>query len=164
MTPNATYEALASMKTVNSDDQVVELVKGKQYLCAKFDELIDSETAEVFRVPTHMARNPGWYFHKVGELRQPHPSVSHEDYVRELVRGTPGLLGRCYFDMGIMEGWFPCGRHCASNASFTATLSKLGFEMRDTEGNVVKGIKHGARDCTYHVKSVKKNLDGLFAA
>lgn len=163
MTPNASYEALATIKTVNADDQLVELERGRTYLAVKFDVLLDPETGEVLRLPLHMARNPAWYFHEVGTMRQHRARVTHEDYVRELVRGTPGLLGSCYYDMGLMEGWFPCENLVASNASFTATLSRLGFEMR-RDGEVVKGIKHGAKDCTYHVKSAKKNVDGRFAA
>ncbi len=162
MTPNASYESLATVKTMNADDQVVELVRGRRYVASRFDRLIDAETGEIFTVPLHMARNPGWYFHKKGELRQPRPKVTHEEYVREIVRGQEGLLGSCYWDMTLMEGCFPCESKIASNASFTATLSKLGFEMRK-DGQVVEGLKHGARDCTYHVPAQKKNGDGMFS-
>ncbi len=162
MTPNATYAAYASIRTVNAEDEVINLEAGL-YHAETFDRVVCVATGEVITLPLHIARNPDWYFHKMGTLLNHRPRVSHEDYVRELVRGAPGLLGSCYWEIGVMEGWFPCERACATNASFTATLSKLGFEMRK-DGEVVKGIKHGAKDCTYHIKAVKKNLDGRFAA
>lgn len=163
MTPTATYSAYANIRTVNSDDQAVELEAGVLYHAQSFDTVINCVTGEVIKLPLHIARNPEWYFHKQGTLLCHRPRVTHEEYVRELVRGTPNLLGGCYWDMGLMEGWFPCERPIATNASFTATLSKLGFEMRK-DGEVVKGIKHGARDCTYHIPTKKKTRDGLFAA
>ncbi len=163
MTPKATYSAYANIRTVNADDQTIDLEAGVLYHAEAFDRVVCCATGEVIKLPLHMARNPEWYFHKVGNMMCHRPRVSQEDYIRELVRGTQGLLGSCYWDMGLMEGWFPCERACASNSSFTATLSKLGFEMRK-DGEVVRGIKHNARDCTYHIKSVKKTADGLFAA
>ena len=161
MTPKAGYATYANIRTVNADDEVIEL-EGL-YTALSFDQIESHITGEIIKLPLHIARHPDWYFHKVTDMVSHRPRVTQEDYIRELVRGTPGLLGSCYWDIGIMEGWFPCENACASNASFTATLSKLGFEMRK-DGEVVKGIKHNTRDCTYHIKTVKKNLDGLFVA
>lgn len=166
MTPNATYLARKTFQTINADDGEVVFEAGVLHRAANFDTLINAVTGEVVKLPLHVARNPGWYFHKVGDMGDPRigPKVCHEDYIRELVRGNEGLESRCYWELGVMEGWLPCENACATNASFTATLSKLGFEMRDPNGNVVKGVGHNRRNCTYHVKVVKKNLDGLFAA
>lgn len=166
MTPNATYLARTTFKTINEDDGEVTFEAGVLHVASAFDTLINTVTGEVVKVPRHVARNPGWYFHKVGDLGDPRvgPKVTHEDYVREMVRGNEGLTSDCYWQLGVMEGWLPCESAPASNASFTATLSRLGFEMRDPQGNVVKGIGHNRRNCTYHCKVVKKNLDGRFAA
>jgi hypothetical protein len=166
MTPNATYLARKTFRTIDQNDQEIALEAGVLHVATKFDELICLATGEVVKLPLHIARNPGWYFHKVGDMGHPSigPKVSHEDYTRELVRGNEGLESRCYWDLGVLEGWMPCENACATNASFTATLSKLGFEMRDPNGNVVKGVGHNRRNCTYHVKVQKKNRDGLFAA
>lgn len=161
MTPNATYTTYANIRTVNADDEVIVL-EGL-YTAVAFDQVVSHITGEIIRLPLHIARHPEWYFHKMGDLPRHRPRSTQEEYIRELVRGTPGLLGSCYWDMATMEGWFPCENACTSNASFTSTLSKLGFEMRK-DGEVVKGIKHNTRDCTYHIKTVKKNIDGLFAA
>lgn len=165
MTPNAHYVARKTFRTLDQNDQEVTIEAGVIHRAMSFDALVCESTGEVIRLPLHIARHPSWYFHKVGDMGHPAigPKVTHEEYVRELVRGNEGLTSNCYWELGILEGWLPCERACATNASFTATLSKLGFEMR-RDGEVVKGIKHGARDCTYHVKVVKKNLDGLFAA
>jgi len=149
MKTNETYTARGTIRTVNGDDQAIDLERGARYVAESFDQIVNVATGEVIKLPLHIARHPDWYFNH-GMATSP-PKVTHEEYIRELVRGTEGLLGNCYWDMGLMEGWFPCENPVASNASFTATLSKLGFVMRK-DGEVVKGIKHGARDCTYHTK------------
>ncbi len=162
MKPNATYIARVTFRTVNQNDQEVTFEAGVVHFAEKFDRLICEPTGEVIDVPLHVARNPSWYFHRVGDMGHPSigPKVTHEEYVRELVRGNEGLLGSCYFELANLEGWLPCER-LARNNSFTATLSKLGFEMH-RDGQVVQGIKHGERDCTYHVKNVKR-ADGWAA-
>lgn len=166
MTPNQTYLARKTFTTINEDDGTVLFEAGVLHLASSRDTLINTVTGEVVKLPLHVVRNPGWYFHKVGDMGHPSigPKVTHEDYIRELVRGNEGLTSECYWQLGSMESWLPCENTVASNASFTSTLSRLGFEMRDPAGNVVKGIGHNRRKCTYHVKSVKKNLDGRFAA
>ena len=165
MKPNETYLARKSFQTINSDDGEAVFEPNVPYAAKSFDELVNTATGEVVKVPLHVARNPGWYFHQVGDMGHPSigPKVSHEEYVREVVRGNEGLTSQCYWQLGCMEGWFPCENQVATNASFTATLSKLGFEMRNPAGEVVKGVKHGARDCTYHVKKNVMRADGWAA-
>ncbi len=164
MKTNASYIARRTFTTINADDGEVTFEAGVLHAATAFDTLINAVTGEVVKVPLHVARNPSWYFHMMGDMGHPSigPQVTHDEYVREMVRGNEGLTSQCYWQLGGMEGWFPCQNSMASNASFTATLSKLGFEMR-RDGQVVKGIKHGARDCTYHVKRNVKQVDGWAA-
>ena len=163
MTPNATYIARTNFRTVDRNDQQIAFEAGVLLFAEKFDTLVCPLTGEVFDLPLHVARNPSWYFHKVGDMGHPSigPKVTHEDYVREVVRGNEGLLGSCYFELVNLEGWLPCEKSALNN-SFTATLSRLGFEMRHN-GQVVTGIKHHKKDCTYHVKKNAKRVDGWAA-
>lgn len=165
MTPNASYIARRTFTTINSDDGEVTFEAGVIHAAASFDTLVNAVTGEVVKVPLHVARNPGWYFHRVGDMGHPSigPQVTHEDYVREMVRGNQGLTGDCYWQLGCMEGWFPCEKSPASNGSFTATLSKLGFEMHDPSGKTVTGIKHAKKNCTYHVAVKVRRADGWAA-
>lgn len=142
MTPNQTYLARATFRTVDQNDLEVTIEAGVLHRAASFDTLLNAETGEVVRLPLHVARNPSWYFHRVGDMGHPSigPKVTHEEYVRELVRGNDGLTSPCYWAVGVLEGWLLCDRPCASNASFTATLSKLGFEMRRESGSILAGF------------------------
>jgi len=165
MKTNSSYIARRTFTTINSDDGEVTFEAGVLHAVTGFDTLINAVTGEVVKVPLHVARNPSWYFHMMGDMGHPSigPQVTHDDYIREMVRGNEGLTSQCYWQLGNMEGWYPCQNSMASNASFTATLSKLGFEMHDPSGKVVTGIKHGAKNCTYHVKRNVKRVDGWAA-
>lgn len=163
MKTNETYLARKSFRTVDQNDEPIELPAGELLLATSFDTLVSNVTGEVFRMPLHVARNPSWYFHRVGDMGHPSvgPKVTHEEYVREVVRGNEGLDSDSYWQLCSLEDFLPCEK-AALNNSFTATLSKLGFEMRK-DGVAVKGVGHNARNCTYHVPTKKKNADGLFA-
>jgi hypothetical protein len=156
MTPNATYLARQTFKTIDQGDQEVTFEAGVQHLAASFDTLVNNVTGEVIKLPLHVARNPSWYFHKVGEFNPTlAPKVSQADYCRELVRGNEGLDFDCLWEMGALEGWLPCQVPPASRNVFSACLSTHPGVQVQLDGVPVRGTKRergSLKGYTYHAK------------
>jgi hypothetical protein len=163
MTPNASYESMLSVKTTNNDDGACELERGNTYLATGFVDLIDQATGEVAQVPLHMARNPGWYFQKAGEMRRQPVKVSHKEFARELVRGNEGLDFEELWALGEAEDWFACESRPATRNSFSATLSQASTVEVRKDGEPVKGTKAErgqVKGYTYHSRKASKDVDG----
>lgn len=153
--PLAMGKAMVARQTLprGLDDGVI--LGGQEVVTTpKFDEVVDSVTGEVVKLPLHVARNKEWYFSPAGLKTHP-PEVKHYEYVRELVRGNYGLTAGELWSMAQEEGFGPC-EPIRSYGSFTATLSQCPYvEMRDQDGKVVKGLKHGTAGNSYWPKGHK---------
>jgi len=166
MTPNASYESMLTVGTLNGDDLPCELTRARIYKAESFDTLVDVETGEVTKVPLHMARNPSWYFQKAGEMRQQPVKVSHKEFVRELVRGNEGLDFEALWALGEAEDWFACESRPATRNSFSATLSAEASVEARKNGVPVKGTKAErgqVKGYTYHARKNVKRTDGWAA-
>lgn len=168
MTPNATYFARKTFRTINDLDGEVAFEAGVLHLATAFDTLVNTVTGEVLQLPKHVARNPNWYFHEDGDMLTNRVGVTHIEFARELVRGNEGLDFESLWGIGVMEGWVACENPPASTHSFSATLSAHPqIEVR-LDGVPVKGTKKergSKKGYQYYAKvAPKKNLDGRFAA
>lgn len=171
MKPNETYVPFKSFSTVGRDDEQMELVAGRWYLATGTDDVVDSVTGEVLKLPLHVSRNAGWYFSRLGQFNPERPSVTQVEYVAELARGNEGLDVDALISLARLEGFGPYGRAIAYNV-FTAALSTAvangRVEMRKDGARVtMDAIRAGVTkvNCTYHKPApVARNRDGLFAA
>lgn len=169
MKPNNTYFARTPFQTIDQNDATIAFEAGKWLIAQSFDTLVDPNTGEVFRLPLHIARNPEWYFHRVGDmgLHVVGPKVSQAEFTRELVRGNEGLDTDCLWKLGNLEGWLACNT-APTYGGFTSCLSNHEFLEPHLNGEPVKRTKKERGHLvgyTWHSKrSTKKNRDGLFAA
>lgn len=171
MTPNANYVCRFDLRLTNCDDVHVDIVRGRTYLSFGFDggqcRVADSETGEVLKLPLHVARNPSWYFSKVGfGQNAAAPTVTQAEYIAALVRGNEGLDAGELYRTAQAEQFAPMGGKPIPYNGFTTLLAKdTGIEMRK-DGVAVQGTK-GSRGhvtgCTYHVKAKVKRTDGWAA-
>lgn len=170
MTPNASYVCRYTLRLTNCDDVRVELEARRTYHARAFDLLIDSETGEVMKLPIHVARNPTWYFEKVGEFNPRKPELTQAEYVAAIVRGNPGLDAGALYDVMKGEGFAPYAASRPPTAQreipysgFSTLLSKdPGIEQR-LDGVPVKGTaaeRGRVHGCTYHVKVKVRATDG----
>lgn len=166
MTPNASYVPRHNFHSLNADDVAVDLVQGREYKAMAFSTLVDPETGEVVNLPLHMARNPNWYFTKVGEFNPKRPEVSQAEYVTAVVRGNEGLDAGELYKVMLGEAFAPYGGRPIPYNGFTTLLAKdPGIEMRQ-DGQVVSGTaatRGKVHGCTYHVKVKARRVDGWAA-
>ena len=157
MTPTATYFARTTFTTFDQNDEEVEFIAGLLWYAESFDTLICTATGHVVKLPLHIARNAGWYFHKAGEMgaKAEGPKVSQAEYARELVRANEGLDFECLWEMGENEGWLPCQTPPASRNVFSACLSTHEHVQVKLDGVAVRGTKKERghlKGYTYHAK------------
>jgi hypothetical protein len=157
MRANETYFARVTFKTVDQNDEEVEFPAGLLWKATSFNEVVCTATGHVVRLPLHIARNPQWYFARVGDLfaNEPGPKVSQAEYARELVRGNEGLDFRCLWDLGSLESWLPCATPPKDEHVFSACLSTHPHVQVMLEGVPVKGTKKergSLKGYTYHAK------------
>jgi len=150
-----TYTARVKFTTIDQNDQEITIEPGL-LLASAFDQLLNATTGEVYRLPLHIARNPDWYFHRMGDLfALAAPKVSQTEYARELVRANEGLDFDCLWQLGEKEGWIPCSTAPASRNVFSACLSNHPQVQVMLEGVPVKGTKRERghfKGYTYHAK------------
>lgn len=156
MTPNATYFARIAFTTVDQNDQEATFEAGVQHLATSFDTLVNNVTGEVIKLPLHVARNPDWYFHKVGNMFSLAASkVSQAEYTQELVRGNEGLDTDCLWRVGRLEGWLPCNT-APTYGGFTSCLSNHERIVPHRDGQPVKRTKKERGHLTGYTWHVKK--------
>jgi hypothetical protein len=156
MKPNETYVCRHNIVT-----NTLVLEAGGVYKADTFSSVIDSETAEVVHLPLHIARNPSWYFAQAGFGQNAAPPVvTQAEYAAAIVRGNEGMTANELYDVMMRENFAPYGGKVIPYNGFTTLLSQdHGIEMHK-DGTLVKGIKHGTKNCTYHVKRTTKRTDG----
>lgn len=173
MTPNASYVCRYDLRLTNCDDVAVDIVRGRTYLSFGFSggqcRVGDSVTGEVLKLPLHVARNPEWYFSKVGfGQNNAKPQVSQAEYVGALVKGNEGLDAGELYRTAQAEQFAPMGGKPIPYNGFTTILAKLTFVEMRKDGVTIEGTKETrghVTGCTYHVKrAAAKNRDGLFAS
>jgi hypothetical protein len=143
------YKTLHELPAYDATDDDCRLPAGREYDAAGFDRIVDVETGAAFRLPRLQAANPAWYFSSGFNFRQ--PEVLLQELAFETVRCNEGLQVDLLHGLALDA----CPRAAPTYSSFTAALSAdKRIEMRDPQGSVVKGLKHGKRFCTYHVRRV----------
>lgn len=150
MKAGTNYKTLRTLPAFDAEDDDCRLPANREYVATEFDRIVDVATGEKFRVMQIHAANPDWYFSSGFNFRQ--PDVQLCDLVFEVVRCNEGLQVDLLYELALDA----CPRKLPTYSSFTAALSAdKRIEMRDTQGVVVDGLKHGKRFCTYHVRRVQ---------
>lgn len=156
MKPNETYFARTTFSTIDTYNNQVTFQAGHLMKAASFDEVIDNSTGVVTKLPRHVARNPDWYFHQVGQLgvNATGPKVSQADYAVEQVRGNQGLDFDCYWKLGELELWLPCQTQPATRNVYSACLSshpRIKVQLNGVLVTGTKKVRGSLKGYTYHV-------------
>lgn len=171
MTPNATYFARTTFRTLDENDQIVLFEAGVLHVAESVTvsqsnkngvmvpttratgRLINNVTGEIIRPYAHVRRNMSWYFAQVGQMNALlAPKVTQADCVVAYVKGTPGQDTACLFELGQLEGWLPC-EVAPPYGGFTTILSKDTRIVPRLNGAPVVGsrsVRGNLRGFTWH--------------
>lgn len=152
-----TYVALRDFTTYDVDETLIRIEKGSSYKCDANKHLIDQVTGEVHKIQNHVAYRSDWYFKRKGSIASASFSITQQEYVQTIMRFGDGLDLDALFAIAEDEEFGPLSKPMAKNtfsSCITLAVATGRFEPR-RNGELVTGIGHNKRYCTYHVVSKK---------
>ncbi len=150
---NDTFVARRTFTTFDTNDFLILINKGDTFKTGEDRRLVDIVTGNVHDITNHVSSRWDWYFDKRGSFNPFQGTVTRAQYVSEILRHADGFDLEELFSIAEDENFGPLDKPI-SRAAFSQCLTDAvatgRFEMRK-DGELVIGVGHNARNCTFHV-------------